>query len=325
MRIFTAILEKKTIDYEYYTSYNASIKNASGQGKGELIMKKMIAVLMAVLMLLSMLSGCAPADDGPGKNPYNLKTVKEGYLTVATSPDYAPFEFYSLDEKGKPTLVGFDMDLAKYVADYLGLTLELVPMDFDGTITELGNKKCDLSMAGYSPDPDRLIYMDFTDVYYTSEQVLVTTADKKDIITSTEIANNPDYKIGVQIGSIQADLAKEFTPNADIVELSKVTDIVMELSTGKLDAAFIETPVVQAYSNTYKNLEIACVIPQDDNGSVIGVYKGNADLLKYVNEAINKCISDGTFAQYVAKAVDLAAGDIHQGLLDENGKVPTGE
>ena len=288
-------------------------------------MKKMIAVLMAVLMLLSMLSGCAPADDGPGKNPYNLKTVKEGYLTVATSPDYAPFEFYSLDEKGKPTLVGFDMDLAKYVADYLGLTLELVPMDFDGTITELGNKKCDLSMAGYSLDPDRLIYMDFTDVYYTSEQVLVTTADKKDIITSTEIANNPDYKIGVQIGSIQADLAKEFTPNADIVELSKVTDIVMELSTGKLDAAFIETPVVQAYSNTYKNLEIACVIPQDDNGSVIGVYKGNADLLKYVNEAINKCISDGTFAQYVAKAVDLAAGDIHQGLLDENGKVPTGE
>ena len=288
-------------------------------------MKKMIAIVMAALMLLSMLSGCAPADDGPGKNPYNLKTVKEGYLTVATSPDYAPFEFYSLDEKGKPTLVGFDMDLAKYVADYLGLTLELVPMDFDGTITELGNKKCDLSMAGYSLDPDRLIYMDFTDVYYTSEQVLVTTADKKDIITSTEIANNPDYKIGVQIGSIQADLAKEFTPNADIVELSKVTDIVMELSTGKLDAAFIETPVVQAYSNTYKNLEIACVIPQDDNGSVIGVYKGNADLLKYVNEAINKCISDGTFAQYVAKAVDLAAGDIHQGLLDENGKVPTGE
>jgi polar amino acid transport system substrate-binding protein len=288
-------------------------------------MKKMITIVMVALMLLSMLTGCVPADDGPGKNPYNLKTVKEGYLTVATSPDYAPFEFYSLDEKGKPTLVGFDMDLAKYIADYLGLTLELVPMDFDGTITELGNKKCDLSMAGYSPDPDRLIYMDFTDVYYTSEQVLVTTADKKDIITSTEIANNPDYKIGVQIGSIQAELAKEFTPNADIVELTKVTDIVMELSTGKLDAAFIETPVVQAYANTYKNLQIACVIPQDDNGSVIGVYKGNAELLKYVNEAINKCISDGTFAQYVAKAVDLAAGDTYQGTLDENGNVPTGE
>ena len=288
-------------------------------------MKKIIALALSALMLFGILTGCSASENGGGKNTFNLTTVKEGYLTVATSPDYAPFEFYALDKDGNPTLAGFDMDLAQYIADYLGLTLEIVPMDFDGTILELGNKKCDLGMAGYTADPERLIYMDFTDVYYTSEQTLVTTADKKDIITSTEIANNPDYKIGVQIGSIQADLAKEFTPNADIVELSKVTDIVMELSTGKLDAAFIETPVVQAYSNTYKNLEIACVIPQDDNGSVIGVYKGNADLLKYVNEAINKCISDGTFAQYVAKAVDLAAGDIHQGLLDENGKVPTGE
>ena len=288
-----------------------------------MIMKKIFALIMAVLMMASVFAGCVPADDGPGENKYNLKTVKEGYLTVATSPDYAPFEFYSLDENGKPTLVGFDMDLAQYIADYLGLTLEIVPMDFDGTITELGNKKCDLSMAGYSADPDRLIYMDFTDVYYTSEQALVTTTEKKDIITSTEVANNAQYKIGVQIGSIQAELAKEFTPNADIVELSKVTDIVMELSTGKLDAAFIETPVVQAYANTYKNLQIACTIPQDDNGSVIGVYKGNADLLKYVNEAINKCISEGTFAGYVAKAVDLAAGKKHEGLLDPDGSVPT--
>ena len=286
-------------------------------------MKKIIALALSALMLFGILTGCSASENGGGKNTFNLTTVKEGYLTVATSPDYAPFEFYALDKDGNPTLAGFDMDLAQYIADYLGLTLEIVPMDFDGTILELGNKKCDLGMAGYSADPDRLIYMDFTDVYYTSEQTLVTTADKKDIITSTEIANNPDYKIGVQTGSIQAELAHEFTPNADIVELSKVTDIIMELSTGKLDAAFIETPVVQAYANTYKNLHVACVIPQDDNGSVIGVYKGNADLLKYVNEAINKAIADGTFAQYVAKAVDLAAGDTHQGLLDENGNVPT--
>ncbi len=288
-------------------------------------MKKWIALVLSAILALGVLPGCSSSDAGPGKNTYNLTTVKEGYLTVATSPDYAPFEFYSLDEKGNPTLAGFDMDLAKYIADYLDLTLEIVPMDFDGTITELGNKKCDLSMAGYSPDPDRLIYMDFTDVYYTSEQALVTTTDKKDIITSTEIANDSKYKIGVQIGSIQAELAKEFTPNADIVELSKVTDIILELSTGKLDAAFIETPVVQAYSNTYNNLQIACVVPQDDNGSVIGVYKGNEELLKYVNEAINKCISEGTFAKYVANAVDLAAGEKHEGLLDSDGNVPTGE
>ena len=89
-------------------------------------MKKMIAIVMVALMLLSMLSGCTVADNGPGKNKYNLKTVKEGYLTVLTSPDYAPYEFYALDEKGNPTLAGFDMALAQYIADYLELDRTVV-------------------------------------------------------------------------------------------------------------------------------------------------------------------------------------------------------
>ena len=233
----------------------------------------------------------------------------------------------------------------KAIIDIGGQDVKGIAVDTDGTVKNFAmNDKCAAGTGRFLDVMARVLEVSVSDMEELGMQstkeaeisptctvfaessvisLLAAGSDKKDIITSTEIANNPDYKIGVQIGSIQADLAKEFTPNADIVELSKVTDIVMELSTGKLDAAFIETPVVQAYSNTYKNLEIACVIPQDDNGSVIGVYKGNADLLKYVNEAINKCISDGTFAQYVAKAVDLAAGDIHQGLLDENGKVPT--
>ncbi|MBR5020857.1 MAG: transporter substrate-binding domain-containing protein, partial [Oscillospiraceae bacterium] len=103
-----------------------------------------------------------------------LQTITEGTLTVATSPDFAPYEFYALDEAGTPTLAGFDIALAQYVADFLGLELEIVPMDFDGTITELGNKNCDLSMAGYSPDPDREILMDFSDIYYAGGQSFVT-------------------------------------------------------------------------------------------------------------------------------------------------------
>ena len=104
--------------------------------------------------------------------------------------------------------------------------------------------------------------------------------------------------------------------------MSKVTDIIAELVSGKLDGAFIETPVVEAYKNTYPELEIVCTVPQDDNGSVLGVYKGNADLMKYVNEAIAAANADGSFAKYVAKAVDLAAGNKHEGLLDENGNIP---
>ena len=79
----------------------------------------------------------------------DIKTVEEGKLTVATSPDFAPYEFYAIDENGQPQLAGFDMDLAQYIADYLGLELEVIPMDFDGTIMELSQGNVDLGMSGY--------------------------------------------------------------------------------------------------------------------------------------------------------------------------------
>ena len=50
-----------------------------------------------------------------------ITTVSEGTLTVATSPDFAPYEFYAIGEDGQATLAGFEMSLAQYIADYLGL------------------------------------------------------------------------------------------------------------------------------------------------------------------------------------------------------------
>ncbi len=276
-------------------------------------MKKIIALTLALLMAIGMFAGCSvEKGNGPGKNTYNLKTVKEGYLTVATSPDYAPYEFYDMSS-GKAELAGFDIAMAKYIADYLGLTLELVPMDFDGVLTEIQNKKCDLAMAGLSPRADRADLMDFSIIYYTSEQSLVTFNGK---VSSMEQANNASMKIGVQTGSIQEGLAKENTPNADIVSLAKVTDIIAELVAGKLDAAFIETPVVNAYKATYEGLGIVCTIPEEDNGNIIGVNKGNEDLLKYVNEAMQKALDDGTFNTFVKEAIEAATGKIFEGVLD---------
>ena len=117
-----------------------------------------------------------------------LTTVTDGKLTVATSPDFAPYEFYAIDENGDPQLAGFDMDLAQYIADYMGLELEIIPMDFDGTIMELQNKNVDLGMAGYSPDPDRASVMDFSDIYITGGQSFVCVQDNKDQFTSLEDA-----------------------------------------------------------------------------------------------------------------------------------------
>ena len=287
------------------------------------MMKKMLAMILALVMSLSLVA-CgggedAPADDGadaPEVEEAVLKTVTDGVLTVATSPDFAPYEFYAIDANGEPQLAGFDMALAQYIADYLGLTLEVVPMDFDGTIMELGNKNVDLALAGYSPDPEREDLMDFSDVYITGGQSFVCTQTNKDQFPDLAAANNPDYSIGAQIGSIQAGLAQEHTPDADIIEMSKVTDLVAELVSGKMDGAFIETMVAESYAKSYPELCIALEVPYDAEGSVVGVSKGNAELLAGVNEAIAAALADGSMAKFVEEANELANREIIEGLID---------
>lgn len=290
-------------------------------------MKKLIALLLAAIMVLS-LAACASktTTDAPAAAPAeevasDITTVVSGKLTVATSPDFAPYEFYALDDDGNPQLAGFDVALAGYVADYLGLELDIIPMDFDGVLNELAAGSVDLGMAGLSPDPTRMDAMDFSDIYYEGGQSFVTVKDKADQFTDLASANKPEYSIGAQNGSIQLDLANENTPDADIIALTKVTDIIAELINDKLDGAFIETAVAVNYAQSYPELEIVCDVPYDVAGSAIGVIKGNDALMKGINEAIAAAIADGAMDKFVAEANELSTGNVYEGLLDENGQV----
>ena len=275
-------------------------------------MKKITALVLALTMVCSLFAMAGYAEEKK-----EIETVTPGVLTVATSPDFAPYEFYALDEEGNPTLAGFDMALAQYIADYLGLELEVIPMDFDGTLMELASKNVDLAMAGYSPDPARMDKMDFSDLYYLGGQSFVTVKGSEDKFKTLEDTNNPDYQIGAQIGSIQVDLAKENSPEADIVELSKVTDIVAELLAGHLDGAYIETAVAESSAKNYPELVVLLEVPYEQAGSSVGVSKGNEALLAGVNEAIAAALKDGSMDKFVAEANELAGGDIIEGLLDE--------
>lgn len=279
--------------------------------------KKIIALAMAVGMAASM---TAFAEEGAA-----VETVTEGKLTVATSPDFAPYEFYSIAENGTPTLAGFDIALAQYIADYMGLELEVIPVDFDGVLTELATKSVDLGMAGLSPDPTRADAMDFSDIYYEGGQALVTVKDNAEVYNTFEAVNNADVSVGAQIGSIQLDLANENTPDADIIPLPKVTDIISELLAGKLDAAYIETDVAKSYQKNYPELEIVLDVPYDVKGSSIGVCKDNEALMAAVNEAIAAAKEDGSLEQFIAEANALASGEKYEGLLDENGEIAADE
>ena len=293
-------------------------------------MKKIIALTLAVVMMLSLLAGCGTKDTADTTDYSTmtieelkplLKTLTSGKLTMVTSPDFAPYEFYALDENGTPTLAGFDIALGYYIAEYLGLELEVVPMDFDGTISELGAGKADIGMAGYSPDPDRENAMSFSSIYYTGGQSFVCHVNNAANFAALTDANKAEYQIGAQIGSIQADLAKEHTPDADIVELGKVTDIIAEVIGGKLDGAFVEKVVAETYAKNYPDLCVVLDVPYDAEGSVIGVNKNNPALLAAVNLAVKAALEDGSMAQFVADANELSTGDKYEGLLD-NGAVP---
>ena len=294
-------------------------------------MKKLFALLLTLAMVLSLAACGSKKEEAPAETPAEtpaeepaeatITTVTEGKLTVATSPDFAPYEFYAIGEDGTPTLAGFDMALAQYIADYIGLELEVIPMDFDGVLTELATKTVDLGMAGLSPDPKRAEVMDFSDLYYKGGQSFVCVKGNADKFTSLEDTNNPEYSIGAQTGSIQMDLANENSPDADIIALPKVTDLISELLAGKLDGAYIETDVAKSYQKNYPELEIVLDVPYDSEGSAIGVSKGNEALLAAVNEAVAAALSDGSMETFVAEANELASGEKYEGLLDAQGQV----
>lgn len=312
--------------------------------------KKLTALTLTAAMSLSLLTACggnAEETPAPGGNDapvaesvaptaeaetdYSTMTIEElkplvkeftgGVLTVATSPDFAPYEFYAIGEDGTPTLAGFDVALAGYVADYLDLELELVPIDFDGVLMELQTKSVHLGMAGLSPDPDRMNIMDFSDIYYEGGQSFVCTQSNKDSFPDLAATNSADYQIGAQIGSIQAKLAKENSPEADIIELTKVTDIIAELLAGKLDGAYLETAPAQTYAQNYPELFVALDVPYDVEGSAIGVQKDAPALMAAVNLAIQAANADGSMDAFVTEANELAGGDVYLGLLDAEGNV----
>ena len=295
--------------------YSKTKRSPKGPGKEVTpmnTMKKILALALAAVLCLS-LAACGSGD--AAENKYN--TIEAGKLTVATSPDYAPYEFYAIGADGKAELAGFDIALVKYIADYLDMELEIIPMDFDGVLLELANGSVDLGVAGISPDPERAENMDFSDIYYEGGQAFITVKDKADLFTDLASANNPDISVGAQNGTIQMDLAQQYSPDADIVTLTKATDIIAELISGKLDGGYVEYDVAVAYQKNYPELHIVCEVPYDVEGNAVGVVKGNEALLAAVNEAIAACIADGSFSQFVAEAQEQAAGDIHEGLLEE--------
>ncbi len=316
-----------------------------------LTMKKLTALGLSAVMSLSLLSSCgarsaetpAPGSETPGQSTapvesaavqkeYSemtieelkplLQTVADGKLTMVTSPDFAPSEFYAIDEAGNPTLAGHDISLGYFIADYIGLELEIVPIDFNGVLMELQTKSADMAIAGLANDPKRESIMDFSVPYSGDGQSFVCLQSNKDQFPDIGATNKAEYDIGAQLGSIQLQLAEIYSPDSNIVQLAKVTDIVAELVSGKLDGAYISTTTAENYAKQYPEL---CVILDVENptsdSTCVGVVKDNPALLAAINLAVTEAVESGKMEEFRAEAKALAEGATYEGLLDADGNV----
>jgi len=264
-------------------------------------MSKFVKILSLVMAMLMALACGAVADDAEAPE---VTTINPGVLTVCTSADFAPYEFHIIDENGEDKIVGFDIALAQAIADYLGLTLEIKDMSFDSLIMEVVNGTADLSIAGFSPDPERAEVVDFSDIYYEGGQSFVVLAADADKYTS--YADFAGLPVAAQTGSIQADLLAENAPDANAVLLANIGDIILEVLNGKAVGCFMETVVAESYIAQYPELMILWDVEYDVEGSAVVVGKGNQAMLDAVNAVIAAALEDGSMGEWVAEANALS-------------------
>ena len=115
-----------------------------------------------------------------------VEAIKQkGKLVVATSPDYAPFEFQALVD-GKNQVVGADIDMAQAIADELGVKLEVTTMSFDNVLSSLQAGKADIAISGISVTDERKKTFDFSDPYYETQNAIIVRKDQESTYTSLD-------------------------------------------------------------------------------------------------------------------------------------------
>lgn len=273
-------------------------------------MTKKISNIIAVVLVLTIttiiFTGCAKdIKSVKGEEiKAGLDSIKaSGKIILGTSADYPPYEFHK-EINGKDKIVGFDISIAEEIAKDLGVDLEIKDMEFGGLLADLKTDKVDFVLAGMTPDAERMKEVDFSSIYYNAEHGLVI--NKKDIDKYKEIADLKGKIIGVQKGAIQEDIAKEQIESPQIKALGKVTNLMLELKTGKVDAIVVEQPVASAYVKNNEELYMTNIVFSDeDGGSAVAVKKGNTELLEAINKTIEKLINENKIDEFVIKANEM--------------------
>lgn len=281
-------------------------------------MKKIISLALALILSLGLFAGCA---EDPSDKPV---------LKVAMSPDFAPMEFVDATKTGQDQFIGFDVTLAKYLAEEMGMELEIVPMSFDACQTAVAAGQVDMSISGFSWMPDRAEKYNLSDTYHAgdneSNQVLITTAENAGLYATAESLDG--LKIGAQTASLQEWLVNAQIPGATVVPVGDITTGLMQLKKGDFAAMAVAEGNADAIIANNPDLVKSGFyfeLTEELLDNLILLKKGNDELTATVNELLAKAKAAGYYETWYAEAQELAGIGVEVSYDDEGNIATEGE
>ena len=259
-------------------------------------MKNKVFLFMLVLVI-GILAACGTAENEEKTgSEADSSSDSAKVLRVGTSADYAPFEF--VDTKVSEEIIGFDIDLAKLIADRLGYELQFTNSDFNSLIPGLQANKFDFVISGMTPTEERDQVVDFSNAYYETEQYMVSL--KESDITSME-----DLKgkvVGAQISSIQLDLAEEFAAEHGFTAESRdlIPQLIQEMKNGRLDGAVIENIVSDNYLKQNDDLAAFPIEVEEPDFKAV-VFQEGSTLKAEFDKVIQELIDEGKIEELKKK------------------------
>lgn len=223
----------------------------------------------------------------------SLVACAQSVYKVGVSPGYPPFEY-----KQNGELVGFDIDLVNAISKELGIKVEFVEMDFDGLISAIKMGKIDIIASGMTKTPQRAKSVEFTKPYYESVNYYVKHKENTNLNSIKDLEKGT--KVGAQLGTIQADeisKIKGVTPflNADHIVF------IMATKQKQIDAFVLESAVAKGYMKQYDEFEVFAKTNIKGDGISIAFKKGNVELAKQFDDAIDKLKENGVYDELLKK------------------------
>lgn len=251
--------------------------------------------LTAVLSAGMLLGGCGTEESGStgGGSSEESETFKVGMEAA-----YAPFNWTQGDDSNGAVKIagnaefagGYDVEIAKRIAEDMGKELEIVKTEWDGLVPALTSGKIDAIIAGMSPTAERKATIDFSDHYYTSELVMVVKKGGE-YENATKLADFEGAKITAQLNTFHYTVIDQIEGVSKETAMESFPSMRVALESGMIDGYVSERP--EAVSASAANENFAMVefedgfeTSEDDTAVAVGLEKGS-DLAEGINETLS--------------------------------------